>query len=48
MEEHLIEKRVASVIKELPPTVLLVGAVKMRTVEEGANMVRIGSKLFEK
>ena len=34
MEKDLIEKRVAGIIRELPPTVQLVGAAKMRTVEE--------------
>ena len=34
MEKVEIEKRVCSVIKKLPPSVELVGAVKMRTVEE--------------
>ena len=46
MEEHLIEKRVASVIKELPPTVLLVGAVKMRTVEEVLAGIRGGLSII--
>ena len=46
MKEDLIEKRVASVIKELPPTVLLVGAVKMRTVEEVLAGIRGGLSII--
>lgn len=46
MEKDLIEKRVASVIKEFPPTVLLVGAVKMRTVEEVLAGIRGGLSII--
>ncbi len=46
MKEDLIEKRVASVIKEFPPTVLLVGAVKMRTVEEVLAGIRGGLSII--
>ncbi len=46
MKEDLIEKRVASVIKELPSTILLVGAVKMRTVEEVLAGIRGGLSII--
>ena len=53
MTELSIGDRVRSILASLPEGVLLVGAAKMRSpdearaaIEEGANIVRIGAKLF--
>jgi len=46
MEKTVIEKKVSVILEELPPSVELVGAVKMRTVEEVFAGIRGGLNII--